>query len=157
MPDVVYSAESVSVMSELMPLVQAHASEISYGITRDDPLDVDIDTYSALYDLGRFRLFTARCDGKLIGYLGFVLSRSLDRRYMVQALECGFFLSPEYRRGRTALRLMAMAEHELKTLGCDVVFYHSPVANPRFGALLSHCGYQKVDEIYARRLPCQVH
>jgi hypothetical protein len=51
---------------------------------------------------------------------------------------------------------MALAEAALLEHGCNMVLYHSPAANPGFGTLLAKRGYSKVDEVYARRFPCQL-
>lgn len=151
------AVEDMDVFDEIMPLAMAHADEITYDVTRGEPLDVNEEAYRALANMGILKIFTVRRSRRLVGYLVYVVSHSLDRRYLKQAFEGGFFILPKFRGTSAALRLMRFAEKELSDQGCDMVLYHSPAANPRFGALLSRLGYSKVDEVFARRLPCQVH
>jgi len=147
-----YARESADIFDEIFPLVQMHAKEIAYGVTADEPLDIALDTYRALEQAGALCVFTVRSEGRLVGYAIFHLGQSLDRKYIKQAHEGGLFLLPECRGGRTAMRLLEFADAELANLGCNTVLYSSPAANPKFGAMLSRLGYEKVDEVYARRL-----
>jgi GNAT superfamily N-acetyltransferase len=149
-----YAIEDIGVLPELLPLAYAHANEITYDITRSDPLDINEETYRALHDAGVLKIFTARSEDRLVGYAVYVLAYSLDRKYILQAQECGLFVLPEFRRGRVALGLLKYADDALAETGCDMVFYHSPAANPKFGELLSRLGYSRVDEVYARRMTC---
>jgi GNAT superfamily N-acetyltransferase len=148
-----YACETVAeVLDEILPLVYRHNEEISYDITSGDPLDIDVDLYSRLHEHGLLKVFTAREDGQLIGYALFHLAFSMQRKYLKQAHEGGFYVRPEFRRGHVAIKFIAYIARELAKEDCHMVLYSSPAANPKFGELLHLLGYSKVDEVYARRL-----
>lgn len=148
-----FARETVAeVLEDMLPLVQQHNAEIAYDVTMSDPLDIDVDLYQQLQDFGALRVFTAREGGHLIGYAVFHVGNSPQRKYLKQAHEGGLYVHPDFRRGRTALKLIAYADAELAKENVDMVMYSSPAANPKFGELLHLLGYSKVDEVYARRL-----
>lgn len=148
-----FARETVAAaLDEMLPLVYRHNDEIPYGVTAADPLDIDVDLYKRLCELGLVRLFTVRDAGHLVGYAMFHLGTSLHRKYLKQAHEGGLYVHPEFRRGTTAIKFLAYISAELKKEEFDMVLYNSPAANPKFGELLHLLGYSKVDEVYARRL-----
>lgn len=147
-----FDLESSEIIDEILPLADIHSREIGYRLT-PEPLDINVDMYRAADKAGILRVFTIRDDGKLIGYGIFLLGYSLDRRTLKQAHEGGFFLLPEYRLGRIALKFLEYCDNRLSEDGVNMVIYQSPVG-AAFGEILSRRGYTKVDEVYARRIEC---
>ena len=147
-----FARESCSIMQEIIPLASAHAKEMDYPVFDQAPLDLDEDAYRAIEAAGLLRVFTARQDNILVGYAIFIVAMALEHRTVKQGLEAGFYLAPEVRLGRTAVRFLSYCDSEMAEEKVAMVLYHSPVAHPKFGAILARRGYVKVDEIYARRL-----
>ena len=62
--------------AELIPLLIAHYHEVAHF--RDIPLAPDRAGYQRIWDAGMLRIYTARADGQLIGYMvGFITPSSL--------------------------------------------------------------------------------
>jgi GNAT superfamily N-acetyltransferase len=134
---------------EAWPLLQEHWREIAHY--QDIPLDPDRDAYAALERADLTRCYTAREDGKLIGYVVFFVRPNLHYRTSRQALQDVLFLLPEYRRGRAGLTLIKVAETRLRAEGVQVVYHHAKCSN-QVGRLLEHIGYELVDGVYGKRL-----
>lgn len=144
-----FHTESSAVIEEIIPLAYSHAAELQYSVT-PEPLDINDDAYRVLDKAGVLRVFTAR-DANLVGYGVFILGFSMDRRWLKQAHEGGFFLLPEYRLGRTALKFLEYCDNQLKEDGVNMVVYQCPTGSA-FGKILTRRGCTHVDEVYARRM-----
>jgi GNAT superfamily N-acetyltransferase len=142
---------AAQVMQEIEPLMKAHEEVLKNDITQEWPLDVDFARYRRAETNGAFRAYTARHNGKLVGYCTFFIASATQRKSLVIAHEDALYLAPEYRKMGVAKGLMNFANDGLKDVA-ELVIYHAPEANPRFGVLLKRAGYKKYSEYYARRL-----
>lgn len=134
---------------ELKPLLEKHYTEIAHYL--DIPLDPAFEQYIAMENVGALRVFTARLEGKLIGYSIFFVRPNLHYRSSLQAAQDILFIDPDHRKGSFGGRLIAFCDEELKREGVQVVYHHVKKAH-NFGPLLERMGYQLVDLIYGRRL-----
>lgn len=134
---------------EGMPLFEKHYKEVSHY--QDIPLDINREQYFAIENAGVVRTYTAREDGKLIGYAIYFLKPNIRYQTSLQAVQDVLFVDPDHRGiGR---RLIKYADDQLKLEGVQVVYHHvknKPELN--FGPLLERMGYELVDLIYAKRL-----
>ena len=113
-------------VQEAQPLLIAHHAEMEPGF----PLDPDYEQYALLETLGRFAVFTGRDDGKLVCYSAFHLIRHMQSKGFAQAVNDLFYLTPEVRRGITALRFLRYCEDALKLEGAQqIVYFCSPHNN----------------------------
>jgi hypothetical protein len=137
-----------SFSQEAMPLFYKHWKEI--GKYQDIKLNVDMDKYQKLQDLGTLKCFTVRDnENKLIGYSIFFVSYNPHYKDSLQAQQDVLFIHPE-RRGFGA-KFIKWCDEELKKLGVQAVYHHVKKEH-NFGPLLEKFGYELVDLIYARRL-----
>jgi L-amino acid N-acyltransferase YncA len=135
--------------AEMWPLLCAHWREIATW--QDIQLDPDMDAYEAMAEAGMLRVFTARDEGRLIGYAAYVVRTHLHYMGSKQAVQDVIYLSPKHRRGRLGIRLMQHADAALAEDGVQVVYHHVKLAHD-FGPVLERMGYTLVEKVYARRL-----
>lgn len=134
---------------EALPILRCHWQEL--GQWPDIPLDVNLAAFQRLEAGGALRLYTARLDGKLVGYALYVLQRSLHYRYML-AIEDVFYVERSRRGAYTGMRLLKYADEQLRADGVDVVTHHVKLAHPMLGKLCEKIGYEPVETLWARRL-----
>ena len=137
--------------SELMPLLTRHYHEIA--TYRDIPLDPDRERYEVIQRAGGLRVFTARADGILVGYICFVVSRNLHYRSSVVASQDVIWLEQGLRGLAIGRDLMSHAEGVLRAEGVQIVTQHGKFApGINIGAWLRRQGYVEQDIIYTKRL-----
>lgn len=146
--EVDFSRESVcSIEDEIKPLIQSHWEEIAHY--KDIPLDPDWDYYRLLDAKGFLGVYTAREEGKLIGYSIYVVKRNPHYKSSLQASQDIIFISPE-KRG-FGKEFINWCDMELKGIGVQAVYHHVKKDHD-FSPVLRRLGYTLVDLIYARRL-----
>lgn len=145
-----YAREALAdVRAEIAPLLEAHWREIAHY--QDILLDPDWEFYAAIEELGRLRIFTARDDGRLVGYGVFFVSPNRHYRASIQAAQDILFVHPDYRGRTCGARLIKFCDEQCRAENIQVIYHHIKAAHD-FGPLLIHCGYELVDLIYAKRL-----
>lgn len=133
---------------ELKPLLKLHWREIAHY--QDINLDPDWDFYSKAQATNCLRAYTARKEGKLIGYSLFFIKANAHYKDSLQAAQDILFIHPEH-RGSLGAKLIRWCDAQLQAEGVQVVYHHVKKAH-NFGPLLERMGYQLVDLIYGRRL-----
>jgi L-amino acid N-acyltransferase YncA len=126
-------------VQEARPLLEAHHEELT---PRKDlrKLNPQWMEYAALEAMNRYAVFTAREDGRLVGYAGFHIIRHLHDRDFTLAQNDVFYLLPEHRRGVTALRYLRYCTDQCKVLPVhQVVFFCSKGNN--LAPILHRIGY----------------
>jgi GNAT superfamily N-acetyltransferase len=131
------------------PLLRRHWQEIAHHL--DIPYAPQWATYEVLEKVGKLRIYTARLDGKLIGYCVFVVSHNIHYGTSLEANEDVLFVAPEQRKGRVGIKLIEFCDMALKFEGVQLVKRHVKLAH-NFGPLLERLGYEPIDQIYGRRL-----
>lgn len=136
------------VFEEIKPLIKIHWREIAHY--QDIDLDPDWDFYSKAEAANCLRVFTARKEGKLIGYALYFLKSNAHYKGSLQASQDILFVHPEH-RGKLGMKLIKWCDAQLQAEGVQVVYHHVKTAH-NFGPLLERMGYQAVDIIFAKRL-----
>lgn len=126
---------------ELYPLAQAHqASTKSYR--RHEPFNPDKTRYIQYNEMGYFHLVTARDGGELVGYFGVYVTDSMHSQ-LKMATEDTFYIHPDYRQGRTALRVIRYVENYLRLLGVHEILFSCEIDNKTgIQGLLGLLGYE---------------
>lgn len=142
-----YQAEAFAyAMDEMRPLIEQHYLEIAHY------QDIALDPHWHFYCTSpAVRLFTARDDGRLVGYAIFFVSQNKHYMQSMQAVQDILFVHPDHRGGLAGARLIRFCDAQLRDVGCQVVYQHVKSAH-NFGPLLERLGYELVDLIYAKRL-----
>ncbi len=139
------------VFDEIKPLLRDHFQEIAHY--PDIPLNPAYSQYFAAELHGQLRIFTARVQGKLVGYAIYFVRPSLHYQDSLQAQQDVLYLAPEYRRGKIGTELIEYADYELRCEGVQVVIQHVKAKKElNFGPLLKRIGYELMDELWTRRL-----
>lgn len=145
-----YALETLEqVADELHPLLDAHWREIAHF--QDILLEPDWDFYAIMQEHGRLRFYTARDDGRLVGYCVFFVSPNRHYKSSIQAAQDILFLHPEYRSAGNGKALILFCDERLREEGVQAVYQHSKVSHD-LGPLLINCGYELVDLVHAKRL-----
>ncbi len=132
-------------------LTRQHWEEIALD---QDKVPLVIDWLALLQEekIGRFRVFSARRAGKLIGYVSFRFFR--PERYAT-TLYCNddvFWLAPEERKGLTGYKLLRAAIAALPR-PCKLQFKEKiGFQDGRVGTLLERLGLEPVEMLYSAYL-----
>lgn len=135
--------------AEMCELFGEHYQEIAFY--KDIALEPDAGVYERLAAAGAIRVYTVRDGGNLVGYAMFLVRPNPHYRSSLTAVQDVLYLKPAYRRGRTGVTLIRVAETRLRAEGVQVVYHHVKRSN-KVGRLLARMGYELVDEVYAKRL-----
>ena len=144
-----YKQERISsIKGEIQPLIENHWSEIA--INQDNiKLNPDWDTYYKLESLKMIKLYTARVDGKLVGYFTVVVTKGLHYIDHLFAATDVIYIAPEYRKGRAGYGLIKFAEQELKKDSVSVLVINTKDHAP-FDKLLESMDYNLAERLYQK-------
>lgn len=136
-------------LPEAMSLLPVHYDMLSLHKARDIPLQPQYSKYLADEASGICVTHVMREAGKIIGYWVHYVAPGRHYETCLTSIMDIFFISPEYRSGSAALRLMHAVEAENRRRGVQLWFagekLHSPV-----GRLFAACGFEPVERIWAK-------
>jgi hypothetical protein len=116
------------------------------------PLDPDYPAYVRACEAGLMKVYTARDEGRLIGYANFfVVPQHMHYRHRWAKNDI-IWISPSHRDGRASVRLLRFAEEDLRATGPIVIQIETKDHQPALATLLELLGYDKVGESYGKRL-----
>jgi len=137
-----FQIESLTkVWDEIMLLASQHWGETE-GFRRGEPFAPSYDRYIQCEQTGFFVMFTARDGEKLAGYAGMYVTTSMHSQVLI-AVEDQWFLLPEYRKGRNAIRMVKFVEAELAGRGVKALTMSAKISNGA-GRILEYMGYLPV-------------
>lgn len=130
---------------------QHHAGTTSYR--RHEPYNPDKARYIYNNDIGFFHLLTARDEGRLVGYFGLYLTPSMHSQ-LLTATEDTFFIHPDYRQGRLALRMLRHVEQFCQARNVHELLFSCEMDNTSgIKGLLGLLDYEPVIMQYRKCLP----
>lgn len=149
---VILSGEKLTddLFKEIMNLATDHFNEVSSIFDKEEIMP-DLELYKFLDNKGNFKMFTARLDKELIGYLSFFISINPHFSNVKQAQQDLLYIKPDERKGWLAKEIMEYAEKRLKDLEVDLIWHYSTVKKD-ISSLLKSMGYQLVQQSYLRRI-----
>lgn len=128
-----------------------HAGTASYR--RHEPYNPDKQRYFINNNNGFFHLLTARDAWKLVGYFGVYVTPSMHSQ-LPMAVEDTFFIHPDYRQGRLAIRMIKAVEGYVRDLGVQEILFSCEMDNTSgIKGLLGLLDYEPVIVQYRKRLP----
>lgn len=138
-------------LHEIKPLLEDHYRELA--VFQDIPLDPAYEEYVAADDAGKnFVIYTARCDGKLIGYSAFFFRMHNHYKKHSWAINDVIWIHPDYRQSGVGFGFERFWSEQLAALGIHVVQVSTKEQHPELAYLLKKTGYQHTDNMYAKRL-----
>ena len=148
---ITYQQESLaSYRQDSEVLLQIHWEEIAL-INHAIKLNPDWDAYYELEDSGNLKIFTARSDGKLVGYFVVICRNHLHYKDDVFAFNDVLYLHKDYRKGLAGAKLMKFAEKCLKEDGVEALRVSTKRLKP-FDKLLCWLGYTHEENTYTKFL-----
>jgi GNAT superfamily N-acetyltransferase len=150
MTQIIYEdVDALQFLPEFEKLFPLHYEELC--VTKEYPLEPDIEAYQALAKARMLRCITCRADNELIGYIVFTISRHMHYKSCVTAFEDLYFVRKDYRKGRVGIKLFQYAEKVLKQFGINRIVMHTKVHldNSR---LFEYLGYKWTDKVFTKIL-----
>ncbi len=135
---------------EVVALGQSHwqETEAHHHAQGFKPL---LERYQQYERCGWYTQFTARVDGRLIGFAGMYVTPSMHSQALI-ATEDTWFLAPDYRgKGRTFIRFYQFIEAEMRRQGAVEINMSVPILGAA-GRLLEHLDYEAVKVHYSKQL-----
>jgi len=117
------------------------------------PLDPDWGLLKRLECEGVYKIWTARVDGTLAGFISFFIQPHHNYKSTLMGFDAGHFLSPAYRNspGRVGFKMWRTAEAGLRAIGVAQVMIHDNAARPLLPFFLG-MGYTPRSVIYWKSL-----
>ncbi|MGQ3486125.1 GNAT family N-acetyltransferase [Roseovarius pacificus] len=137
--------------AEVMPLLREDWDEIEHPSKRGCDLDPDWDTYEALEGQGAFKVFTAREDGELIGYLGVFIAPFLHSKGKLLAMMDAIYVRKDRRNSRAGVGLIRFTERCMREDGLTSLCLTSTESYP-LGHLFARLGYSPVETRHEKAL-----
>lgn len=143
---ITYQVERVGeVMEEMRELNLLHWKEIATH-KHIKKLNPDYDRYFGLEKLDMLRIFTARYEGRLVGYFISLLAPHMHYKELNVALNDILYILPIHRGGTVAYRLFKGAILDLKNnTDTHIVTVHMKIEHP-FRPLLKKLGFVQTEE-----------
>ena len=139
-----------SIQDEVLPLIERHFDEV-YPARDTFDLDMDWDTYRSLESVNLLKIFTARDEDKLVGYLWVVIAPNLCSKGNFIPSEDGLYVEPKYRGLTVARRLIQFGEKCLKEDGYEVLCITGTEEKP-IDKFVERMGYKKIETRFKKVL-----
>lgn len=137
-------------LEEIQPLMVNHHAEVAL-YKEQVPLAPDWNRYEQAERDQALLLHTARVDGKLVGYAGWLLHWMLHYKHTLAAMNDVLYLAPEHRRGLAGVRLIKYSEAQLKAAGVDRILWHVKTDHD-WSPILHRLGYSTEEHILGKIL-----
>ena len=136
--------------AESLYLWSKHWEEIA--INKDAiKLSIDYAQYDQLDRSGALQVIAARNEGKIIGYWLGIIRPHLHYSTSLTAFTDVYFILPEFRKGRTGIRLFQFVEKTLKARGVQKVFTATK-KHKDLSRMFEFMGYVETEMVYTKML-----
>jgi len=137
------------IWGDILRLASEHWSETE-GYRHGQVFAPDAYRYFQYNDIGFYLMFTARDEGRMVGYAGMYVTPSMHTQQII-ATEDTWFLLPDYRKGRNALAFHRFVEDEMQRRGVVEIGMTAKLTN-HAGKILEYLGYKPVSLQYSKHL-----
>lgn len=135
-------------LPELKPLLPGHWAELA--LDKDKvPLDPMYEIYFAREERGEVLYMTLRESGKLVGYFIGFIAPGLHYRTCLTCTMDIFYVHPDHRDGKGALRLFRAVEREARRRGAQRWFAGSKLHKDT-GRLFEALGFEPIETYYSK-------
>ena len=135
---------------EIEPLLEEHWKEIALN-KEIIKLNPDWRAYAELDRINALRIYTARKEGKLMGYFVILVSRSLHYKDHLFANNDIVFLRKSARRGLTGLKLVKFAVESLQAEGVTKLHVNTKTHQP-FDPIMERLGFEEIETVFSKVL-----
>jgi len=142
-----FLADVIQEIQELLVLNYKEV-ELDQDIIKLNP---DWDAYQQAENNNILKGFTARKEGKLIGYFVAMVTKHIHYKDHIFAGNDVLFIHPDFRKGFTAMNLIKFAEKCLTEDGVTVLTINTKCDKP-FDVLLDRMMYKQIENVYRKRL-----
>lgn len=132
---------------DILPQIAAHWSELNPS--SDIPFNPDVRTYEECDAAGILRIFTARHEGRLVGYSIFYVRPGIHCRDVLMASHDALFVERSA-RGLTGARFIIWCDEQLRKEGVRTVSQNSRLDHD-IGPMLKRLGYKPQEMVYVRQ------
>jgi hypothetical protein len=131
-------------------LFRSHLVEV--GEPPDNAGTKNIPLLEALDDRGALQVMTARCNGRMVGYLVSLLSPTIEFRNVTSSVHTFFFADPSFRG--LGMRLQRAALAALKAKGVGELFMRAGPrgSGPRLGTMFKRLGAEPDGELFRLKM-----
>ena len=147
---IIQTEKWVDFYPECLPLMAEHHAEVVDDGERE-PLDLNVDTIAAMDSNGSLLILAARKEGKLVGYIMFILGRSLMSKNVMCATQAPYFVTQSERKNGAGLKLYRKAIAILRERHVHVVFPHHWIkgGGEKLGEFFEHLGAREIQHEYS--------
>lgn len=138
----------VFVKKEMQSLLELHWELIALN-KESIKLNPNWAEYVRLDEAGILKLYTARQDGKLVGYFAVTVNTSLHYQDHKFATNDVIFIHPDYRNGSAGYKLIKYAEDQLIQMDVSLMIMNTKIHQP-FDKLLERMGFKQIERIYSK-------
>jgi hypothetical protein len=137
-------------IADARPLFDNHLVQV--GEAPDDWENKNLPLMRTIYDAGLMQIMTARCNGRMFGYLMTLVAPSLTSQTMMTACTTTFYASPD--APGVGLKLQRASAKALKDRGVDHVFMQAGVRGdgPRLSTMFKRLGAQDDGQMFRLQL-----
>jgi len=118
----------------------------------DDHARKNLPLMQTLDDVGALQVMTARCNGRMFGYLMSVIAPSLDTQDAIMAEHTIFFASPAIRGLGMQLQRAALAALKARGVSAVIMRAGHRGSGPRLGTFYRRLGAEPFGELYRLEL-----
>ena len=116
----------------------------------DQYLRKNLGMFSALDKTNRWHVVTARCNGRMLGYLVSIIAPSIESERVTTATQTLFFVSEDAKSKALGLRLQRASIAALHGRGVNEIYMRAGVrgAGPNLGTLYRRVGAREFGSLY---------
>jgi GNAT superfamily N-acetyltransferase len=114
-------------------------------------LNIDVEKYTQLNELGFLKVFSAWSDDNLVGYATYSIAPHLRYKNVLYAISDVYYLDPNYRGNGAGTEFFTAIDTWLKGLGVQIVEVQEKVKHSH-SKLFTSLGYKLIENIYERVL-----
>ena len=105
-----------------------------------------------IYEVGAMQIMTARCNGRMFGYLMTLIAPSLESEHLTSAVHTTFFASPEFKG--LGLKLQRAAVNALRERGVGEIHFQAGVrgSGERIEAIYRRIGAEYGGKVFRLKL-----
>lgn len=146
---IAYAKERITtIKDDISFLIQNNYDEVEID-TDKLKLMLDWESYEKLESVEMLHIYTARLDGKMVGYLVMITTPSLHCFGETMASSDVVYVDPKHRCGKVGTHIINYAEKDLHSLGASTMHITTKAQAP-FDKLLERQGFIFAEKVFQK-------